>query len=145
MTENRTVIAQFCDDVRQEIGNKFSLMGCYGTDLYVPKFPHTLAKLCVFVIVRTPAEEPFRSLVIRVVRDQEVLAELAADPDRLASADQPPEWARWISMTSILVVAPLRLAAPCHLRVQAETEAGVVESGRFLIKQMPAPGVSSSD
>ena len=36
MTQHRTVIAQFCDDVRQEIGNKFSLMGCYGTDLYVP-------------------------------------------------------------------------------------------------------------
>ena len=47
MTENRTVIAQFCDDFRQEIGNKFSLMGCYGTDLYVPQFPITLPKLCV--------------------------------------------------------------------------------------------------
>jgi hypothetical protein len=46
MTAQRTVIAQFCDDVRQEIGNKFSLMGCYGSDLYVPAFPITLPKLC---------------------------------------------------------------------------------------------------
>jgi hypothetical protein len=61
MTGKRTVIAQFCDDVRQEIGNKFSLMGCYGTDLYVPAFPFTLPKLCAFVHVRTPRERPFGS------------------------------------------------------------------------------------
>jgi hypothetical protein len=42
MTAHRSVIAQFCDDVRQEIGNKFSLMGCYGSDLYVPAFPITM-------------------------------------------------------------------------------------------------------
>ncbi len=78
MTHHRTVIAQFCDDVRQEIGNKFSLMGCYGTDLYVPSFPITLPKLCVFVHVRTPREQPFRRLTLRLMRGAEVLSELEA-------------------------------------------------------------------
>ena len=80
MTHNRTVIAQFCDDVRQEIGNKFSLMGCYGTDLYVPSFPITLPKLCVFVNARTPRENPFQQLTLRLVKGGEVLSELVANP-----------------------------------------------------------------
>jgi hypothetical protein len=135
MTSNRIVIAQFCDDVRQEIGNKFSLMGCYGTDLYVPSFPITLPKLCAFVHVRTPREQPFERLALRLVRGDEVLSRLDADPDKLNAGDTP-DWARWLSMTGILAVTPFHAAGPCRLRVLAETESGTIESGQFLIERM---------
>jgi hypothetical protein len=136
MTEHRTVIAQFCDDFRQEIGNKFSLMGCYGTDLYVPQFPITLPKLCVFVYVRTPKENPFGTLTLRVMRAEQALATLRANPDRLDAAEEMPSWTRWLTMTGVLVMAPFHATEPCDLRVQAETESEVIESGRFLIRKM---------
>ena len=136
MTHNRTVIAQFCDDVRQEIGNKFSLMGCYGTDLYVPSFPITLPKLCVFVNARTPREKPFQRLTLRLVKGGEVLSELVANPEKLTADDGAPEWARWLTMTGILVVAPFHANGPCRLQVVAETESGIVESGQFLVDKM---------
>jgi hypothetical protein len=135
MTANRTVTAQFCDDVRQEIGNKFSLMGCYGTDLYVPSFPITLPKLCVFVHVRTAREHPFGRLTLRLVRGGEKLSELVANPDKL-NAGETPEWARWISMTGILAVTPFNATGPCRLQVLAETESETLESGQFLIDRM---------
>ena len=135
MTAQRTVIAQFCDDVRQEIGNKFSLMGCYGTDLYVPKFPFTLPKLCVFVHVRTPRERPFERLTLRLVRGSERLSELVANPEKL-NAGETPDWAKWLSMTGILAVSPFHAAAPCRLQVIAETESEALESGQFLIERM---------
>lgn len=136
MTGNRIVIAQFCDDVRQEIGNKFSLMGCYGTDLYVPSFPITLPKLCAFVHVRTPREQPFGRLTLRLVRGDEVLSELVANPDKLNAGEAPPEWARWLSMTGILAVTPFHAIRTCRLQVLAETESGTIESGQFLIDRM---------
>ena len=136
MTENRTVIAQFCDDFRQEIGNKFSLMGCYGTDLYVPQFPITLPKLCVFVYVRTPKENPFGNLTLKVMRGEQVLASLKANPERLDTHEEIPEWTRWLSMTGVLAMAPFHADEPCDLRVQAEMESVVIESGRFLIRKM---------
>ena len=41
-----------------------------------------------------------------------------------------------------------RVRFPCRLQVLAETEAGTIESGQFLIERMgarrPAPGLSSS-
>lgn len=135
MTPNRTVIAQFCDDVRQEIGNKFSLMGCYGTDLYVPAFPIKLPKLCVFVHVRTPREHPFERLTLRLVRGSDVLSELVANPDKL-NAGETPDYARWLSMTGILAVAPFHATGPCRLQVLAETEAETLESGQFLVERM---------
>jgi hypothetical protein len=145
MTENRTVIAQFCDDVRQEIGNKFSLMGCYGSDLFVPKFPFTLPKLCVFVNCRTPASRPFKSLTLKLMRQEEAIAELAANPAGLDSDERTPDWVRWLTMTGILVVTPFHAKEPCHLRVVAETESGSIESGRFVIDRMPVrTPVSSS-
>ncbi len=137
MTGTRAVIAQFCDDVRQEIGNKFSLMGCYGTDLYVPSFPITLPKLCVFVHARTPRQQPFRELTLRLMKGDDMLSELVANPDRLDSDDAAPDWARWLTMTGILVVAPFQATGPCRLRVLAETESGTVESGQFLVARMP--------
>lgn len=135
MTGNRTVIAQFCDDVRQEIGNKFSLMGCYGTDLYVPAFPITLPKLCAFVHVRTDRAHPFGRLTLRLLRGDDVLSELVANPDKLNAGDTP-DWARWVSMTGILAVTPFHASGPCRLRVVAETESGTIESGQFLVERM---------
>ena len=38
-----------CDDIRQEIGNKISLIGVYSKGIFVTKFPFTFPKLC-FVI-----------------------------------------------------------------------------------------------
>jgi len=143
MTSNRIVIAQFCDDVRQEIGNKFSLMGCYGTDLYVPSFPITLPKLCAFVHVRTPRESPFERLTLRLVRADEVLSELVADPEKLNAGEPPPRWARWLAMTGILAVTPFQASGPCRLQVLAETEAGTIESGQFLIERMGGSGAAT--
>ena len=135
MTASRIVIAQFCDDVRQEVGNKFSLMGCYGTDLFVPAFPITLPKLCAFVHVRTDRGHPFGRLTLRLVRGDDVLSELVANPEKLHAGDTP-DWARWISMTGILAVTPFHAGGPCRLRVLAETESGTIESGQFLVERM---------
>jgi hypothetical protein len=38
--------AIICDDIRQEVGNKISLIGIYAKDIFVTKIPFTLPKLC---------------------------------------------------------------------------------------------------
>lgn len=35
-----------CDDIRQEIGNKHSFIGIYGSDIFVSKIPFVFPKLC---------------------------------------------------------------------------------------------------
>jgi hypothetical protein len=35
-----------CDDIRQEVGGKFSVMGIYSDNIVLNKFPFTFSKLC---------------------------------------------------------------------------------------------------
>lgn len=44
--------AIICDDIRQEIGNKVSYIGIYGSDIFVSKLPFTFPKLCFAVSYR---------------------------------------------------------------------------------------------
>ena len=39
----------FCEDIRQEVGGRISLMGILGTKLYVQDFPLIFPKLCLFI------------------------------------------------------------------------------------------------
>lgn len=47
----------FCDDIRFEQQNKFTLVGCYGPDLIISdRLPVILPKLCVLIDMRFPPE-----------------------------------------------------------------------------------------
>lgn len=41
--------AIFCDDVREELGGLYSLIGVYGDNVKVPSFPGAMAKLGIYV------------------------------------------------------------------------------------------------
>lgn len=56
-------MSTFCDDIRQEVSGKVSLIGTYGSHMYVDGFPVRLPKLCVnFSAVMTKDEERIDSL-----------------------------------------------------------------------------------
>ena len=54
-----------CDDVRNEVGNKLSLMGVYGPELWVGKVPAMMPHLC-FVVVLDNIQQSFTSAKARV-------------------------------------------------------------------------------
>ncbi|MDD2774459.1 MAG: hypothetical protein PHU06_00740 [Gallionella sp.] len=48
--------AIFCDDIRQELHGKMSLMGIYNGSMYVPVFPIVLPKICAFFELRISSD-----------------------------------------------------------------------------------------
>lgn len=40
-----------CDDIREEVGNKRSLMGVYSDNLILKSFPATLPKICLYIML----------------------------------------------------------------------------------------------
>lgn len=68
----------FCDDVRQEIGNKLSYLGIYGPVLIVESLPTNLVKLCCVMSVRVPAASPPRKVTFRLLREEEIIFEADA-------------------------------------------------------------------
>ncbi len=53
----RTIFPIICDDIRQEVGGKTSLMGVYGDHIVLTKFPFTFPKLCFQVHMRECSRE----------------------------------------------------------------------------------------
>lgn len=121
-----TINAIYCDDVRQEIGGKISLMGIYGTDMVFPSFPAALHKIHAHVTLKFPyGKQPKHSLIVRLLMDDTSLSELAVDEHTLQNAPVPPpdpdipDDDRFLLMTIVLIVAPFEVAAPGRLKLRA--------------------------
>jgi hypothetical protein len=73
----RYVHTVWCDDIRQEIGNKPSFMGVFAGGILLPAVPAALSRLGVYTWVVSPVDKPIESLQLQVVRDDGlVLAEI---------------------------------------------------------------------
>ncbi len=121
----------FCDDIRHETGGKLSFIGVYSGELLVPAFPVALPKLCLFVNIVTPAEKPFRSLGLRVLKDGETMREIASDEEQLAAfsdlAEGMTEEQRKMHVLPNQVTvtfSPMQFDGSCTTRVRVRTEDG---------------------
>ena len=138
MNESRIVVAQFCDDIRQEVGNKHSLMGCYGDEIIFETLPAVLPKLCIKVQAITPRDHPFERLNIKAFLNSDMLAEMEVPPEQLAIGRKLVEKrtnSKRLSVIVMLVLAPLVISESTMLRIEAETEEGKIEGSKVNIRE----------
>lgn len=139
MAADRFLSAQFCDDVRNEVGNKYSLIGCYSGGLQIKPIPSVIPKLCVVIKAHTPKARPFTKLVFRVFRDQAAVAEMAIALDRNPVADvQAQAEAQMQLILGVIILSPFAVDAPCVMRVEAECEDEIMYGGRLWISEGPS-------
>jgi hypothetical protein len=129
-----------CDDVRKEEGNKLSYMGIYGNSILVPNFPFTLAKLCFVMSLMAPgAKKTPKSLVFRLLRDDDVLAEISlpraalVEAGRNAASDRAKDSQR-LTIGTVLQIFPLQLAEPCVLEARAICDAVEIKGGAWPVE-----------
>ena len=58
----RYVHATYCDDIRQEVGGKITLVGIYPGQCLVPSLPCTLPKLCVVMNFSATRADPITTI-----------------------------------------------------------------------------------
>ena len=108
------------DDIRAEVGNKFSLMGIYDSALLVQSFPATIGKLVVYVVVNCPLNQLFKGLRIELrLNNQPIgLEELSEDaiPVEGPTHDKDGHPYRCFSKKSVFILSPLSVDHPCLLR-----------------------------
>jgi hypothetical protein len=119
-----------CDDIRREEGNKLSYMGIYGGNIIVPGFPLTLPKLCfVMSVMEVGTQSPPASLTFRVLRDEEVLAEVSLSHEALVGGaahaeSQRDRDSKRLTVGTVLQIFPLQLVGPCVLKARAVLDGG---------------------
>lgn len=125
---DRIVSTIFCDDIREEVGGKVSLIGTYGGDMLVPYFPAQILKFCLQVRVLTPADRPFESITAKVYLGDEVISESVAPPEALVVPSMPeglPEGDDCKLVHSIsfaFLFGPMVFEKPELIRVRVVTE-----------------------
>lgn len=146
----RFLTALYCDDIRHEMGNKLSFMGCYQGELIVPVAPTLLNKLCVYASATTPVEKPFRNLVFRVVQDDDKeLARVDIHAEALDGVSQIREdGATRAMLSTALIFAPFFIEKPTSLRLMAITEEGEIVGPRLRIRvatPVSSPSLSAEE
>lgn len=136
---DRQLTAIFCDDIRHEMGNKMSFMGCYQGELFIAATPALLPKLCVYASAWTLKGKPFKTLVFRIVQDDKnelARLEIPAQALEEAAQIQDPTATRKTVSTAI-AFSPFFIEEPTSLRLMAITEDGEIVGPRLSIKVAP--------
>lgn len=90
-----------CDDIRQEVGGKHSLMGVY-TGIVVNSLPSTLFKLS-FAIMLEEVKVP--------INDAKVTITFPKDESKVVDLGKPPTVPKGKDLTINLFVAPVKILA----------------------------------
>lgn len=117
----------YCDDIRNEVGNKFSYMGIYTRELNIPSVPLLLPKLCIVVKVVSDINDPIESVVVRVVmlKDHKEIELITTDsltmpsPTELQGRDND---STCVLTQMQFVLSPFQIDEESTLRVKATTE-----------------------
>ena len=100
-----------CDDIRQEVSNKLSLIGVYGDKIYVKEFPYTFVKLCAYQLFRG-GRGKFTATILFVDSEGK---ELTRSPEMPVDIPQGEKLRR---VALAFGVSPLKFdkAGPCEIR-----------------------------
>lgn len=100
----------WCDDIRQEIGNKPSLMGVYTGGLLLPSLPTSLSRLSLQIYICTPLNWEPEKVAIEIYRDDapafiKLEPEVERGPEELA----PPEGATQRQLQLSVILGPTEI------------------------------------
>jgi len=144
---SRHVSTLFCDDVRNEVGNKQSFIGVYRGSLYVQNFPAILPRLCIVITIETPTNEPFKSLLFKILQDDKVVVESPV-PDHILESQKNITDAsgandKMMVYSTVVVLSPLVLEGAVRLRVRVLADGRELKGLGLKIDRAPAEAVAA--
>jgi hypothetical protein len=131
----------FCEDFRQEVGNKVSVIGVYQDELSAPRASVVLPKLVVWVQGRSPLEI-ISPVTIKVMLDEELLGEMKVDlanPEPASKADRAKELGHRTFNTVLQFIPFVVEQGQKDLSVIAELEGDSELIGKLLLRVAETP------
>ncbi len=94
MSVAKTINTILCDDVRNEVGNKLSLIGIYTKDIIFKEMPAIYSKLC-FVIFIKGLKELFTDVkvILKSPESDDIVMNMKVPPDASLNSDLVLTWA----------------------------------------------------
>lgn len=127
----------FCDDLRQEVGNKVSYMGVYQGMMLSQVFPIALPKLCAAVTVRFLRERAPTTLDFKLFLQDVVVAERSLDPGPLMAQQRSEPGANAVFATALFHMAPFFVEEPTLLKSRVYFDGQELKAGALGIRPLP--------
>lgn len=145
MMSNPSGLTIFCDDIRQEVGGKYSLVGCYGGELVVVSDGKAiLPKLCASINIRIPTDYEFQEITLEITKtigdNKQALFKTSISFEEIKS--NAPENKRSEGVTTeenVLdlrmpwIISPFEVGEDCLLKVQAYIDGDCLKLGALKI------------
>lgn len=120
----------FCDDIRDEVSGKITLVGCYSGDLnFRGPPPGVLPTFSALVNIRIPKSVKFKKLKLRITKEEgdditEILvAEINSDEEEvqkiIKAAEKKEEDSRVLAITLPCKWSSLPISQPGFIKVRA--------------------------
>jgi hypothetical protein len=120
----------FCDDIREEVGNKRSLMGIYHGEMFVQSVPILLPRLCFYINFVSDLTIQAGKVVIKVVKgadEEELMSTGVIEPEQTVTNENhlgvPYLTHR---LTLAFGLSPFMINSETVIKVVAETDLGKI-------------------
>ena len=131
----------FCDDIRNELNGKISLMGVFGSLMYLPEFPAVLPKLCAVLTASTPTDKPFKTVSFKGTMDENVIFEIALDSNQMEQMRQQSggliDDPKGFEAKAMVVLSPLHLETPTKIKISIVADGEEIDCGGLQISKAP--------
>lgn len=137
MSNPRISTCLFCDDIRQEIGNKISLMGVYSAEIIFPISPPVvMPRLALMVLLVTELDDIPGYLKVRVLAPPN-RTEILSFGDELVLSPGHTEGAQKIVWRTLAWLPPFQITEQGYLEVMVDSGLGEERAGRIHLSFEP--------
>jgi hypothetical protein len=139
MAAPRVATCIFCDDIRQEVGGKVSIMGVYGADMIFPQAPPvSVLKWGIAVWLIVDVDDIPQKLTITVLTPPGKTEIARVEMDGSLNVGQAvAEDITKYNVRAVFNLSPVTFMEDGIVEVMVETELGVIRAGRLLVRFQP--------
>lgn len=138
----------FCDDIREEVSGKSTLVGVYKGVmlLHTRELPVTLPKLCFFIIYPEPPDPSYDKLELKIFAPGEkepvCTADVAMNKARLAVPLPMPEIGgdpNFHQLSLAIILSPFKISEFGRINVRAYRDEEELKLGSLLVEPLAVP------
>ncbi|KTB97813.1 DUF6941 family protein [Pseudomonas sp. ICMP 10191] len=138
---NRYAHAIFCDDIRQEVGGKTTMVGIYTGQLVASEIPCVLPKICLALSLVTPQKRKFEEICVTGSFNDVEIFKMELSKKQIESiVTQAPERTEPVSFYTVQLMAiltPFQIEKAGKLKLSVLADGKKLECGGLEIKHAP--------
>ena len=140
---NRYAHAIFCDDIRQEVGGKTTMVGIYTGQLAASEIPCVLPKICLALSLVTPKGRNFEKITVAGNFNDVEIFKMGLSKHQIeeimAHAPDRAEPASFFTVQLMAILSPFQVERPGKLTVSVIADGEKLDCGGLEITLAP-PG-----